>query len=835
MDGHADFIAALVSRSIRRAFDCACPPPRHDATGAVSTTDLSDEDDDETPLRTAPPSPYGSLLRNAPRHGPSVAAWHGAIPLESHRNALEADASKLVGKTFWVGAGDRPTCSLERLALGVLRFHVARWTGEPHVLGAEWWVQVRRSDGTPTIPLHWDSDEEHKATSGEHAPPWRATVTYLGSRGAPTVVLPVAADAHGRAVRAGADAYISYPVAGKHLCFDGRLLHGALHELSASYGAGQQQQEYVRTSILVNLWTGHAPDAERLPLALASELSNLDDVLHLDPSAACDVTPIERHPGSTAVLTEDAGWRKLRVGYTPCRGLVAKHTVDEWRALVRLVGFPFCHPDVSVRRLPWGGAGPHPPSIVRVSNVGLLLPFENDSSSGSSALPSTTLVDYEAAGLELVHAAAKELNGEWRAARTLRRLLPRLTECLPPSEDGDEDGASEEEEGGVVAIPQIGGEAALLHLASMGLWACALCILSQPGHRRIDLDVNAGDADGFTALHYAATLNLVTLVRPLLEHGANLHATTRDVASLREPGGRTPLHLAAAAGNVEIVKLLLDAGADVTLCDWQGATPSHLAHRRGHSRLAAQLSEGGADSLPSEQELVAFELAEGIAMRERNRLRLSIEERPPLHTPFVLPHLLPSEQCLDLVKGAERLAASRGWHSKRHRHYATVDMPLSDLPHRLYIEARAAIDDQVLPNMRRSFSCRPLRVREAFLVKYEADGLEDGVVVSGAPGRRQAGLGMHRDGTLLNCVILLSNPSDFAGGGTVFAPPLDKTYHIARGDCLCSSGQLLHGARPVTGGTRFVLVAFIDELQEEAMEVEEGGEMEVDWRAQGFR
>ena len=65
-------------------------------------------------------------------------------------------------------------------------------------------------------------------------------------------------------------------------------------------------------------------------------------------------------------------------------------------------------------------------------------------------------------------------------------------------------------------------------------------------------------------------------------------------------------------------------------------------------------------------------------------------------------------------------------------------------------------------------------------------------------------------------------------------PPLDKTYHIARGDCLCSSGQLLHGARPVTGGTRFVLVAFIDELQEEAMEVEEGGEMEVDWRAQGF-
>jgi len=30
---------------------------------------------------------------------------------------------------------------------------------------------------------------------------------------------------------------------------------------------------------------------------------------------------------------------------------------------------------------------------------------------------------------------------------------------------------------------------------------------------------------------------------------------------------------------------------------------------------------------------------------------------------------------------------------------------------------------------------------------------------------RQAGLGIHRDGTLLNCVLLLSDPADFDGGG----------------------------------------------------------------------
>ena len=72
---------------------------------------------------------------------------------------------------------------------------------------------------------------------------------------------------------------------------------------------------------------------------------------------------------------------------------------------------------------------------------------------------------------------------------------------------------------------------------------------------------------------------------------------------------------------------------------------------------------------------------------------------------------------------------------------------------------------------------------------------------------------MHRDGTLLNCVVLLSQPGrDFDGGGTAFAPPLDRTYHTAQGDGLCSSGQLLHGAAPVERGVRYVLVCFIDEL-----------------------
>merc|ERR1712118_420133 len=99
--------------------------------------------------------------------------------------------------------------------------------------------------------------------------------------------------------------------------------------------------------------------------------------------------------------------------------------------------------------------------------------------------------------------------------------------------------------------------------------------------------------------------------------------------------------------------------------------------------------------------------------------------------------------------------------------------------------------------MQRRYDTRPLLIREAFIVKYEAPGEEDSSSASLNTPRRQAGLGFHRDGTLLNCVIVLSAPSDYEGGGTIFATPLDKIYLLEQGDCLCSCGQFLHGAQPV--------------------------------------
>ena len=247
--------------------------------------------------------------------------------------------------------------------------------------------------------------------------------------------------------------------------------------------------------------------------------------------------------------------------------------------------------------------------------------------------------------------------------------------------------------------------------------------------------------------------------------------------------------------------------------------------------------------MPSEQELRGFELIESISIRTRSRQRLAIEGRPPLHVPFTLATVLSEAACVGLIAAAEKEALRRGWQSTRHRHYPTVDLPVYDLSPRTYQRIRQLLDGIVLPRMQTEYATGPLRVKEAFIVKYEAPETApetapvasdatseavsrgpDGVgATTGRPARprqaglpvyRQAGLGMHRDGTLLNCVILLSDPTDFEGGGTTFAPPLDATYHTGRGDCLCSCGQLLHGAKPVTSGLRYVMIAFIDEVQE---------------------
>lgn len=104
--------------------------------------------------------------------------------------------------------------------------------------------------------------------------PHLGTVTYLTeSTGAPTVIF----DKKGT-FEFGSDAsgplngcVLSYPSIGKHICFDGELLHGAPSTLA--YPEINEEIEGFRVTFLVNVWLDHVPtQSQRLDRSIAQSL-----------------------------------------------------------------------------------------------------------------------------------------------------------------------------------------------------------------------------------------------------------------------------------------------------------------------------------------------------------------------------------------------------------------------------------------------------------------------------------------------------------------------------------------------------------------------------------
>lgn len=134
-------------------------------------------------------------------------------------------------------------------------------------------------------------------------------------------------------------------------------------------------------------------------------------------------------------------------------------------------------------------------------------------------------------------------------------------------------------------------------------------------------NVNAAQADGATALHWAAYHHDADLAKQLLESGADASAANRNGstamwlaashgdatmietllaggadASEQLPLGRRPLMLAARAGDVDAVRVLLDHGADPNVReDERGTTALMQAADQGHADVIALLVEYGAD------------------------------------------------------------------------------------------------------------------------------------------------------------------------------------------------------------------------------------------------
>lgn len=240
-------------------------------------------------------------------------------------------------------------CQLEQLALFIMNHHmnstIPQGIAEPltnkyfNSIGAEWWVQVKPlnssakqdNDGhtqginslSSSIDLHYDKDETLAEVFGLGSFPTISTVTYLTSSHSkisstntpsppqnPTIILPHCYhDAEDRNIT---QCILSYPYAGKHIAFDGRLLHGAPSHpalLPPQYEQHQRSNlkqplntlnykpEEERITFLVNIWLqgppiGVQPLTEHIRSLLLSS-HNSETICHTN-----DTTQIKHFPSN---------------------------------------------------------------------------------------------------------------------------------------------------------------------------------------------------------------------------------------------------------------------------------------------------------------------------------------------------------------------------------------------------------------------------------------------------------------------------------------------------------------------------------------------------------
>lgn len=205
----------------------------------------------------------------------------------------------LVGQskdTFWISANDSPRCGLEDLAQQIGRYHIDRLFKDKEnyeqilsMAGFEWWMQMKQTptEDSPSnrntgVDLHYDKDEELADTYCVGIFPTISTVTYLTNNASynhPTVVFDAtSSDEVGNPI---SEVFISIPQVGKHIAFDGRLLHGAPAELLYFSTVNNQSQSEIdaklRITFPVNVWIGHKPAAVKpLPTELISMLQVLE-------------------------------------------------------------------------------------------------------------------------------------------------------------------------------------------------------------------------------------------------------------------------------------------------------------------------------------------------------------------------------------------------------------------------------------------------------------------------------------------------------------------------------------------------------------------------------
>ena len=159
------------------------------------------------------------------------------------------------------------------------------------------------------------------------------------------------------------------------------------------------------------------------------------------------------------------------------------------------------------------------------------------------------------------------------------------------------------------------------------------------------------------------------------------------------------------------------------------------------------------------------------------------------------------QECIDIIKKAERHASRFGWSKGRHVDYDI--RPTQDLPVEVIFQSEEELLDihsqftaKVWPAISSSFKLETSKIRltDLFITKYNSSTKENF-------------LGPHQDKSPWSFVIPLN--SEFEGGGTYFVH--DKSHwNPPAGAALYFSGAHLHGGSRISSGVRYILAGFCE-------------------------
>jgi hypothetical protein len=163
---------------------------------------------------------------------------------------------------------------------------------------------------------------------------------------------------------------------------------------------------------------------------------------------------------------------------------------------------------------------------------------------------------------------------------------------------------------------------------------------------------------------------------------------------------------------------------------------------------------------------------------------------------FMYPKIYCPNVCTWIINECENYAKENGgWTKKRHSAYPTTDLPVESVkPIAGFIfESLKVIGDKI----KKSYGLNDeimLDFKDLFIVKYLHND--------------QNFLEIHKDGSFISFNILLSDVGDFEGGGTYFDDGLIMKGE--QGDLIIHSSKIKHSGLPITNGTRYLLVGFLN-------------------------